>query len=144
MEVIDKNLERADIRYNMIIIKGEIKTSKIMSCEYDENAEKWNIKFNNGKIYQYGYSNVKKLTEPKSLNPNLYHIKIKGEERSDIKAIYEFKSEYDSYWHICFCNGSEEDYYQSELNIVESILNNDVFRYIKRIASLNYKNRGGI
>ena len=51
MEVIDKNLERADIRYNMIIIKGEIKTSKIMSCEYDENAEKWNIKFNNGKIY---------------------------------------------------------------------------------------------
>lgn len=144
MEVIDKNLERADIRYNMIIIKGEIKTSKIMSCEYDENAEKWNIKFNNGKIYQYGYSNVKKLTEPKSLNPNLYHIKIKGEERSDIKAIYEFKSEYDSYWHICFCNGSEEDYYQSELNIVESILNNDVFRYIKRIASLNcIKNEDG-
>ena len=40
-----------DTRYNMIIIKGEIKTSEIMSCQYNEETKKWDVKFNNEKIY---------------------------------------------------------------------------------------------
>ena len=30
-----------DTRYNMIIIKGEIKTTEVMSCVYDTNVHKW-------------------------------------------------------------------------------------------------------
>lgn len=36
-------------RYYMVIIKGEIKTSEIMSCGYNRNTQKWDIKFNTGK-----------------------------------------------------------------------------------------------
>ena len=53
-----------DTRYYMIIIKGEIKTTEVMSCVYDTETHKWNVKFNNGKSYLYAYMNVEKLTKP--------------------------------------------------------------------------------
>lgn len=59
-------------RYYMVIIKGEIKTSEIMSCGYNRNNQKWDVKFNNGKTYSYAYLNVEKLTDPEVLNPNMY------------------------------------------------------------------------
>ncbi len=128
-------------RYYMIIIKGEIKTSEIMSCQYNEDTNKWDVKFNNGKTYSYGNLNVEKLTYPEVHNPNMYRIIRKGREFFDIKAIYEFKSINDSYWHICFGDGSERDYRQEDLKIVKSCLSEsqsaDVFEYIKQIAGLN-------
>mgnify|MGYP002516662933 CR=1 FL=1 len=128
-------------RYYMIIIKGEIKTSEIMSCQYNEDTNKWDVKFNNGKTYSYGNLNVEKLTYPEVHNPNMYRIIRKGREFFDIKAIYEFKSINDSYWHICFGDGSERDYRQDDLKIVKSCLSEsqsaDVFEYIKQIAGLN-------
>ena len=48
-------------RYYMVIIKGEIKTSEIMSCGYNRNTQKWDVKFNTGKIYSYAYLNVEKV-----------------------------------------------------------------------------------
>lgn len=109
-------------RYYMVIIKGEIKTSEIMSCGYNRNTQKWDVKFNNGKTYSYAYMNVEKLTDPDVLNPNMYRIIREGREFFDITAIYVFRNPYDSYWHICFGDGSERDYRQSDLNIVESCL----------------------
>lgn len=38
-------------RYYMVVIKGEIKTSEIMSCVYNRNTQKWDVKFNTGKTY---------------------------------------------------------------------------------------------
>ena len=129
----------------MVIIKGEIKTSEIMSCGYNRNTQKWDVKFNTGKIYSYAYLNVEKLTEPEVLNPDMYRISREGREFFDVNAIYVFRSESESYWHICFGNGSERDYHRSELNIVESCLthsqSSNVFEYIKQIAGLsNLKN----
>ena len=89
----------------------------------------------------YAYLNVEKLTEPEVLNPNMYRISREGREFFDVKAIYVFRSRYESYWHICFGNGSERDYHRSELNIVESCLtqsqSSNVFEYIKQIAGLS-------
>ena len=125
----------------MVIIKGEIKTSEIMSCGYNRNTQKWDVKFNTGKIYSYAYLNVEKLTEPEVLNPDMYRISREGREFFDVKAIYVFRSRYESYWHICFGNRSERDYHRSELNIVESCLthsqSSNVFEYIKQIAGLS-------
>lgn len=125
----------------MVIIKGEIKTSEIMSCVYNRNTKKWDVKFNTGKTYSYAYLNVEKLTEPDVLNPNMYRISRDGREFFNIKAIYVFRSTYESYWHICFGNGSERDYRRSDLNIIESCLNqgqsSNVFEYIKQIADLS-------
>lgn len=125
----------------MVLIKGEIKTSEIMSCEYKRDTQKWDVKFNTGKTYSYAYSNVEKLTEPKVLNPNMYRISREGREFFDICAIYLFKSTSDLYWHLCFDDGSESDYCQRDLHIIESCLKENhsanVFEYIKQIAGLS-------
>lgn len=132
-------------RHYMLIIKGEIKTSEIISCVYNRDTQKWDVTFNSGKKYSYAYSNVEKLTNPSVLNPNEYRISREGREFFDIKAIYVFKNAYESYWHICFGDGSERDYRQSDLNIIESCLSQsqsaNIFEYIKQIAGLsNIKN----
>ena len=128
-------------RYYMVIIKDEIKTSEIMSCVYNRNTQKWDVKFNTGKTYSYAYLNVEKLTEPDVLNPNMYRISRDGREFFDIKAIYVFRSTYESYWRIRFGDGSERDYRRSDLHIIESCLNqsqsSNVFEYIKQIAGLS-------
>lgn len=134
-----------DTRYYMVIIKGEIKTSEIMSCGYNRNTQKWDVKFNNGKTYSYAYLNVEKLTDPEVLNPNMYRISREGREFFDVNAIYVFRSGSESYWHICFGDGSERDYRRNDLHIIESCLNqsqsSNVFEYIKQIAGLsNLKN----
>ena len=109
-------------RYYMVIIKYEIKTSEIMSCVYNRNTQKWDVKFNNGKTYSYASLNVEKLADPVVLNPNMYRISREGREFFDIVSIYVFKSAYESYWHICFGDGSERDYRRSDLHIIESSL----------------------
>ena len=130
-----------DTRYYMIIIKGEIKTNEVMSCVYDTNTCKWNVEFNNGRSYQYAYTNVENLTQPDVLNPEFYHISREGRKFFDIKGIYVFRGKRESYWHICFKNGSERDYCERNLHITESCLTDkssaDVFQYIKKIAELS-------
>ena len=132
-------------RCYMVIIKGEIKTAEIMSCGYNRNTQKWDVKFNNGKTYSYAYLNVEKLTDPEVLNPNMYRISREGREFFDVNAIYVFRSGSESYWHICFGDGSERDYRRNDLHIIESCLaqsqSSNVFEYIKQIAGLsNLKN----
>ena len=128
-------------RYNMIIIKGEIKTREVVSCRYNRDTKKWDVEFNNGKKYSYGYLNVQKLKDPQILNPKMYRISRDGREFFNIKAIYVFTGKHESYWHICFNNGSTTDYRQSDLDIVESCFNHkqsaNVFEYLKQIAALN-------
>ncbi|MBD5461243.1 MAG: AAA family ATPase, partial [Lachnospiraceae bacterium] len=128
-------------RKHMIIIKGEIKTSEIRFCRYNAVTQKMEVEFVNGKKYAYAYSNVEWLKEPQVLNPSMYRISRAGHDFYDIEAIYIFRSKYDTYWHICFGDGSEKDYSQRELSIVESCLNQhhaeNVFEYIKQIAGLS-------
>ncbi|MED9903507.1 MAG: AAA domain-containing protein [Lachnospiraceae bacterium] len=128
-------------RHNMIIIKGEIKTPDIISCMYNSYTKKMDVKFNNGKTYSYAYSNVEWLKDPQVLNHDMYRISRDGREFFDIKAIYVFRSTYESYWHICFGDGSERDYHRNDLHIIESCLaqsqSSNVFEYIKQIAGLS-------
>lgn len=128
-------------RKHMIILKGEIKTSEVRFCRYNAVTKKMDVEFINGKNFSYTYSNVEWLKEPIVLNPNLYRISREGREFFDIEAIYVFRGTYDEYWHICFGNGSEQDYPKSELQIVESCLKQEevanVFEYIKQIAKLS-------
>lgn len=125
----------------MIIIKGEIKTPEISFCQYSNDNKKWNVKFNNGKVYTYNYLNVRRLEEPEVLNPNLYRISRAGRNFFDIKAIYVFKDGDNSYWHICFGDGSERDYIGEELEIEKSCLiekqAGNILEYIKQIANLS-------
>ena len=64
-EVEDSNQNMVD---NMNQVNEEM-------CIRDSNkTQKWDVTFNNGKTYSYANENVEKLTEPESLNPNMYRI----------------------------------------------------------------------
>ncbi len=130
-----------DTRDNMIIIKGKIKTSEIDSCIYHADTERVDIKFNDQTERSYKCSDVEWLKEPEILDPEQYHINSRGRQLFNIAAIYVFKGTDDSYWHICFGNGSAKDYHESNLNIVRSVLGEsqsaNVFEYIKQVAALS-------
>ena len=125
---------------NMLIIKGEIKTSEVISCQYNQDTHKWDVKFKNGKLYAYTYSNVEWLKTPESLNPNLYRLSRERRPFFNVTAIYVFKGECE-YWHICFGDGSERDYRRDDLTIEKSVLSQkqamSVLAYIKQIAQVS-------
>lgn len=126
---------------NMIIIKGEIKTAEVISCQYNQLTHKMDVTFDNGRTYPYAYLNVEWLREPQVLNPKMYQISKGGHAFFGIEEIYVFHGNADTYWHICFSGGKERDYAQRELKIRESCLNQgyseNVFEYIRQIANLS-------
>lgn len=128
-------------RKNLILIKNEIKTPDIKFCQYNVSTQKMDVQFNNGKTYSYAYANVEWLKEPQVINPNMYLIGREGRIFFGIETIYAFEGREDTYWHICFSDGSERDYPKSELQIVESCLNQEksanVSDYIKQISYLS-------
>lgn len=83
--------KRMNTRYNMIIVKGEIKTAEIACCSYNSETQKWDVIFNNGRKYSYAYENIVWLKNPTVVDPNAFQVSNKnGHVFHDIEAIYEF------------------------------------------------------
>lgn len=126
---------------HMVIIKGEIRTSEVRSCQYDHLTNKWNVTFHKGKTYSYGCENIEYLKDPVVLNPHMYRFGRNGRDLFGIEAACLFRGSHNTYCHICFEDGQERDYLQSELTMAESCLNQhqakDVFEYIRQIAGLS-------
>lgn len=128
---------------HMLIIKNEIKTSSVASCQYNPATQKWDIIFNGSRqTFSYAYSNVEWLKDPEVMNPNFIHISRAGKTFFDIQSICVFRSKTGhEYWHICFGDGIERDYKGEELHIVRSCLTDgkskDVFAYLKQISKLS-------
>lgn len=127
-----------DAKNEMIIIKGEIKTSDVQSCKYNNATNKWDVEYNSGRVYSYGKHNVKVLDNPVELNPKLYKIVKDGRDFYNIDKIYKFSDSNTSYYHICFKNGFDRDYCESDLKITESCFNDEssvnIFNYLKQIS----------
>lgn len=140
--IIESRKYTMNNRENMIILKGEIKTSKVRYCQYNADTKKMDVGFINGGIYSYSYENVEHLKKPQFLNPDMYKISTNEYDFSDyIEAIYVFKGAHATYWHLCFGKNIERDYMEDELNIVKSCLDDNqaenTLQYLKKIASLN-------
>lgn len=129
-----------DTSENLIIIKGQIKTAEIESCQnYGGN---YKILFrNSSSAYTYKEENVLWLTSPEKPAPNDYQIVSKGRTLSNIEALYVFYAGKHSYWHIRFQNGKEYDYKGKDLQITQSCLrepcSRSVFEYLKKVADVN-------
>lgn len=81
--------KRMNTRYNMIIVKGEIKTAEIACCSYNSETQKWDVIFNNGRKYSYAYENIVWLKNPTVVDPNAFQVSNKnGHVFHDIEAIY--------------------------------------------------------
>ena len=102
---------------NMIIANGRIVTPDIKFCNYNNTTHKYDIIFNNGKVYSYNYNNVTWLKKPIAINPNTVKITHGENELFNIEAIYLFENSYRNYYHICFDNGKESDYLGSDLQL---------------------------
>lgn len=78
-----------DTSENLIIIKGQIKTPEIESCQNYDGSYK--IVFRNvPSTYTYKEENVLWLTDPDKPDPNNYQIISKGRALSNIKALSIF------------------------------------------------------
>ncbi len=110
----------------MIVIKGEIKTSSIKSCVYNSFTKKWNVTFNEEKTYFYDYKNVEKLNSPIEINLNEYRLKNSyGQILGEVIKVYLFsdKAGKRKYYHVIFNDGSSEDYRDDEVSLVRSVFN---------------------
>ena len=129
-----------DTSENLIIIKGQIKTPEIESCQNHNGNYK--VVFRNvPSAYTYKEENVLWLTDPDKPDPNNYQIISKGRTLSNIKALSIFKTGSHNYWHIRFLNGKEYDYREKDLEIIESCLgesrSKSIFEYLKKVADAN-------
>ncbi len=129
---------------NMVIdkLKHEIITSQIDFCQYDATRNRYNIRFiNNKQEFPYSTERISWLKNPKSLNPALYHISRSDNDFNHIATICVFEDCDGRYWHICFENGTERDYFEYELEIVKSCLDDvtskNVFEYLSQSATIS-------
>ena len=125
---------------NMLVANGRIITPDVVSCQYNPTTRQYDVRFQNGKIYHYNYTNLHWLKEPKILNPELYKLYRNDTELFHIEALYVFSDQYNTYWHVCFEHGLERDYFSTDLVVETSCFSDEVsknvFEYLKQIADL--------
>ena len=125
----------------LILIKGEDSTSDVISCEYNEATEKYNITFRSGRSYSYSRRSIIKLEDPEPMDPALVHITHRGQELFNIQSILCFDSTETEYLRVNFCDGSARTYDCRNLTIDVSCLceaeARDRLSYLRRIAAIN-------
>ena len=132
-----------DLRQHMIIDKqkNRIITSDIKSCSYNSQRNGYDIAFSAEKTFTYGINRIAWLKNPTAIDPALYHVSHNGKELFGIESIYVFSDGDEKYWHICFKNGSERDYFEKNLELVKSCMDDNtsknVFEYLSRMAELS-------
>nr|WP_130789573.1 AAA domain-containing protein [Lachnoclostridium pacaense] len=130
-----------DSNRHLILNNGKDITNQVKFCKYNPNTHKYEITFQNNKIYYYNYNSIQWIQNPKTLNPALIHISHGGRVFFNIQGIYVFHGPSTDYWHICFSDGSGRTYDQKDLGIVSSCLGEQdaksCISYLKQIASIN-------
>lgn len=121
-----------NIEENLILIKGEDKTEKIISCK--NNNGKYSVKFDkNIKTYTYNYNNVKCFSKPIGINADTTIIYENNISISGVVKILKFEE----YIRVCFKNGYKKLYNISDIVMEETSLNkasNNCFEYLKKLA----------
>ncbi len=132
----------------MIVLKGEIKTSSVQSCIYNRGTKKWDVTFTNGKTFSYAYDNVEKIYLGTPIDLSEYSLQeIGGQALGGVKNVYEFRG-YRMYYHVVFDNGYSKDYSDSEVRLVKSVFKSkrskDLWEYFRRISEIsNLRNEFG-
>lgn len=132
----------------MIILKGEIKTSSVQSCLYNRGTQKWDVTFTNGKTFSYAYDNVEKIYPGSPVDLSEYSLQeIGGQTLGGVKNVYEFRG-HRMYYHVVFDNGYSKDYSDSEVRLVKSVFKSkrskDLWEYFRRISEIsNLRNEFG-
>jgi len=125
----------------MILIDGRIRTAQIETCRYEAPNSYCIMFVGNPKAYLYRADKVLWLKAPESLDPALYRLTHNGRRLTNIIAIYKFRDDSRTYWHIRFENGLEKDYQGTDLQVTGSCLADPaakhLFQYLQQIAAAN-------
>ncbi len=130
----------------MILLKGEIKTSLIKSYLNNAVTHKLDVTFTNGKTYSYAYINVEELHNPNIIDINEYALIKDGQILKDVKDVYAFHGKR-TYYHVVFY-GKQEDYTDAEIHVVQSVFetkrSKDIWKYFRQISEIsNLKDDSG-
>ena len=124
----------ANPKYNLIIVKGEDKTTDIESWKFDVYKPVIYIEYKNGRVYPYNTADVIFLKNPKNIKTVDSLVYCCGQLKFGVLYIQYF---YD-FARIVYKNNYTEIYDSCDIHIVNSALN-DVkskacFDYLKDIA----------
>lgn len=131
-----------DTRKNMIIQRDKDKdiTAEVEFCAFNPVTKKYEVTFQNGKIYTYNVQSLEWMRNPKWIDPKWYRIRDGEQVLFNIREIYEFRGS-KNYWRIRFENGFENYYDIKKLEITVSCLYHEDTKspldYFKRIAACN-------
>lgn len=131
-----------DVTKNLILIKGQSRTSSIDSCRYLGDGYRVAVVFKGSpKTYTYRRSDVTWMVEPIVLNPAHFRIRRNGVRCDNIVSLLLFTTSYHKYYHIEYASGTKIDCSGEELEILASCLSDekamDVFQYLKDVADIN-------
>ena len=122
-----------NVEENLILIKGEDKTEKIISCE--NNNGKCSVTFDNNKTYAYSGFNIKWIRQPIEINPETTIIYENNQPLSGVVKILKFEQ----HIKVCFKNGYKKLYDVSSIVMEETSLknkaSNSCFEYLKKLAA---------
>ncbi len=132
-----------NLRENMIVIDGQIKTSQIERCSLNNSGDRYNVVFKNNpcKTYFYGCNKVLWLTDPILFDPKqclIYHNSI---QLYSLAFIAIFQQRRHRYCYVEYLSGAHKCFYGEEISIVKSCLDNkqsrNVFEYLRSVAAVN-------
>lgn len=132
-----------NLRENMVIIDGQIKTSQIARCSISDSGDRYNIAFKNNtsKTFSYGRNRAVWLTNPVIFEPQHCHLYHNGKQLYPLVFIAAFQRGYQKYWYVEYFNGAYASYNGEDISIVKSCLEDQpsksVFEYLRSVAAIN-------
>ena len=130
-------------RENMVVIDGQIKTSKIARCAINDSGDRYNIAFKNNpnKTFSYGRNRAMWLTNPVIFDPQHCHIYHNGRQLWSLAYIAAFQRGRFQYWYVEYRNGAYANYFGEEISFVKSCLEDlqskSIFEYLRSVAAIN-------
>jgi len=116
-------------------------TARCELCNYNKNTGYYDVKFNDGKIYNYNKSSLKVLTNPETISIKDKIIFLNEKSKSDIDQVLLFTDKTTKYWRIVLKNGKSEIYHENEIRIAESCMGEKAVQekltYLKELAQSN-------
>lgn len=131
-----------NLRENMIVIDGQIKTGQIEQFTVSDNWDKFNIVFkNNPKVYGYNCNKVLWLNKPVVVDSHGCMFYYNGEKLQQLSYIAKHPWGNEEYWYIEFQDGRYVSCLGNEITVIKDCLSSknaqDVFDYFKCVASIN-------
>jgi len=131
-----------DRKNQLILHNGKDITDGVKYCEHNQTTKKYDITFNNGRIYNYNFASIEWVKNPKLLDPENVRITTQaGNELFGIQEISVFHSHSGDYLYVCFSNGNERTYHFSDIKISHSCLDEESAKncmsYLRELAAVS-------